>query len=236
MAAPCTALSPTPPQPITTTSLPTSIRAVLVTAPKPVITPHPSRAALVTGIDVGNRDHLRRVDERLLGERARLEPVDEGVAVGVGQRTGRVDGEAAGARHRHALRAARARAAAADQRDDHPITDGDLVDAVADRRDGPGRLVAVDGRQATAPRPVDEMDVGVADRAGLDPHLHLAGSGRGDGDLLDGERGSELTTDRSFDSVWFAHWRNVHDTVRPGPGSGRDLVPWRLRDPGSQHP
>ena len=51
--APCTTLSPTPPQPITTTLLPASMRAVLVTAPTPVITPQPSRAALAIGIVSG---------------------------------------------------------------------------------------------------------------------------------------------------------------------------------------
>ncbi len=44
-AAPCTAFSPTPPVPITTTSMPGGSAAVLTTAPKPVITPQASSEA-----------------------------------------------------------------------------------------------------------------------------------------------------------------------------------------------
>ena len=46
MAAPWTALSPTPPQPITATVLPGGTLAVLITAPTPVVTPQPISAAL----------------------------------------------------------------------------------------------------------------------------------------------------------------------------------------------
>ena len=49
-AAPCTAFRPTPPQPMTTTLLPASIRAVLVTAPTPVITAQPTRHARSSGM------------------------------------------------------------------------------------------------------------------------------------------------------------------------------------------
>ena len=50
MAAPLIADSPTPPQPITATVLPTSIFAVLMTAPKPVVTPQPMSAARSNGM------------------------------------------------------------------------------------------------------------------------------------------------------------------------------------------
>src|SRR3954469_1327848 len=42
-AAPATAPSPTPPQPITATESPRPTPPVLIAAPRPAITPHPSR-------------------------------------------------------------------------------------------------------------------------------------------------------------------------------------------------
>ena len=48
--APCTQLSPTPPQPMTTTLAPGSTFAVLTTAPTPVMTEQPTRLALSSGM------------------------------------------------------------------------------------------------------------------------------------------------------------------------------------------
>ena len=50
MAAPCTTFSPTPPQPNTTTTEPGLTRAVLNTAPTPVVTAQPTRAARSSGM------------------------------------------------------------------------------------------------------------------------------------------------------------------------------------------
>jgi hypothetical protein len=50
---PCTAFSPTPPQPNTASDSPASTRAVLSTAPTPVITEQPISAALSSGIASG---------------------------------------------------------------------------------------------------------------------------------------------------------------------------------------
>ena len=50
IAAPLIAESPTPPQPITATVEPTSTLAVLITAPKPVVTPQPISAARSSGM------------------------------------------------------------------------------------------------------------------------------------------------------------------------------------------
>ena len=50
MAAPLTHDSPTPPQPTTATVLPGSTLAVWNTAPTPVITPQPTRAARSSGM------------------------------------------------------------------------------------------------------------------------------------------------------------------------------------------
>ena len=48
--APCSAESPTPPQPITATLLPGAICAVLSAAPTPVVTPQPISAACSSGM------------------------------------------------------------------------------------------------------------------------------------------------------------------------------------------
>ena len=48
-AAPSTAASPTPPQPITATESPRTTGAVLMAAPRPAITPQPSRPATMGG-------------------------------------------------------------------------------------------------------------------------------------------------------------------------------------------
>ena len=47
--APCTTDSPTPPQPTTATLAPGGTRAVLMTAPTPVVTAQPTRAATSSG-------------------------------------------------------------------------------------------------------------------------------------------------------------------------------------------
>src|SRR5699024_7916691 len=52
--APDTALSPTPPAPIITTSSPARTLAAFSTAPVPVITPQPMTAAWANGISFGN--------------------------------------------------------------------------------------------------------------------------------------------------------------------------------------
>jgi hypothetical protein len=53
MAAPCTALRPTPPVPMTTTLLPGFTLAALTTAPNPVMTAQPRSAALSRGKSCG---------------------------------------------------------------------------------------------------------------------------------------------------------------------------------------
>ena len=53
--APCSALRPTAPQPITATDAPASTRASRTAAPTPVITPQPIRQALSNGISFGTR-------------------------------------------------------------------------------------------------------------------------------------------------------------------------------------
>ena len=50
MRAPWMTLRPTPPQPKTATVLPAATRAVLMAAPTPVVTPHPTSAAWGKGM------------------------------------------------------------------------------------------------------------------------------------------------------------------------------------------
>ncbi len=53
MAAPCTLLRPTPPAPMTAAVAPGRRAAVLVTAPKPVMTPQASNDAASSGMEGG---------------------------------------------------------------------------------------------------------------------------------------------------------------------------------------
>jgi hypothetical protein len=66
--APCTAFSPTPPRPITTTLSPGRTRAVFTAAPRPVGTPQARRQALSAGTVVAHGRDLADMDHDLLGE------------------------------------------------------------------------------------------------------------------------------------------------------------------------
>ena len=68
---------PTPPQPITATVEPGSTPAVCQTAPIPVDSAHPTRAASSSGAARSTAHHLALGDEGLLGEGGRAEPSDE---------------------------------------------------------------------------------------------------------------------------------------------------------------
>src|SRR4051794_25781395 len=62
------------------------------------------------------------------------------------------------------------------------------VDPGADGLDDPRALVAEDGRAARLGRPVDRVEVRVADPAGVDAHERLAGAGRGELEIGEFER------------------------------------------------
>ena len=69
--APCTAESPTAPQPITMTVSARPIRATLSAAPTPVITPQPIRQARSNGMLVRNRDRLLVLHDAVFAEGCR---------------------------------------------------------------------------------------------------------------------------------------------------------------------
>jgi hypothetical protein len=73
----------------------------------------------------------------------------------------------------------------------------DARDAVADRLDHAGALVAQDRRPRMGVDAVDHVQVGVADAARSHPDGDLPGSGRIDLDILDAERISRLVQNRS---------------------------------------
>ena len=71
--APAIAAAPTPPQPITATESPRVTPPVLMAAPRPAITPQPSRPATAAGAGRVDLGALARVHERLLDEGADAE-------------------------------------------------------------------------------------------------------------------------------------------------------------------
>jgi hypothetical protein len=79
-------------------------------------------------------------------------------------------------------------AAGHDERGHDPLADGDVVDAVADRRDRSRHLVAEHARHRERHRAVVHVQVGVADAARRDAHEHLARARLGVAQLLDPER------------------------------------------------
>ena len=76
-------LSPTPPQPMTTTLDPALTLAVLTTAPMPVSTPQAISAALSSLHVLRDRHRLRGVDHDVLGEGAGPQAVGDRLAGGV---------------------------------------------------------------------------------------------------------------------------------------------------------
>ena len=68
MRAPWMAAIPTPPQPITHTDEPGRMRAVLIAAPTPVVTPQPISATTSSGISGSTFDHRVFGDDHLFGE------------------------------------------------------------------------------------------------------------------------------------------------------------------------
>ena len=70
MAAPCTALMPTPPQPTMTTVSPGCTSAAYVAEPQPVVTPQPTSAALSRGMSSSILMQLASLHDRVRRERA----------------------------------------------------------------------------------------------------------------------------------------------------------------------
>ena len=72
--------------------------------------------------------------------------------------------------------------------EDHVVAGGDVGDALADRLDGAGGLVAQQEGEVVVDPALLVVQVGVADAARLDPYDGLAGAGIGDDDRLDPHR------------------------------------------------
>ena len=142
---------------------------------------------------VGDRDDLRGVDHRVFRKRAGPQAVADLRAVVRGAKWALlVQGKSGLAGSGMALLAAGASTAGAHQRHHDGVADFHAADVFANLVDDARGLVAVDGRQLTAPGPLRVVDVRMTDRAGLDPDLHLAARRRREFDFLERERSSEF--------------------------------------------
>jgi hypothetical protein len=167
--APRTTLSPTPPTPNTATVLPGRTRAVLITAPTPVITPQPTRAATARGTSPGigitafswttvypwKHDVVRKWWRPVLGEAQR--PVGHGPG---GAGPGRVLAERGPADGAGGTAPARR-----PPHQDHAIAGPDRRDALAGALDDTGSLVPQHDGQGDRPLAAD----GPAPRSGTRP-------------------------------------------------------------------
>ncbi|PAV92719.1 hypothetical protein WR25_21442 [Diploscapter pachys] len=79
----------------------------------------------------------------------------------------------------------------------HPVAFLDMLDALADRRDIADALMPRDEGRVGLDRPValGGVQVGVADARRLDRDLDQAVADLGNGDFIDGERGTEFADD-----------------------------------------
>src|SRR5690606_27131586 len=140
---------------------------------------------------------LALVDDDALGEGRAVQALVNRAAVGKGEH-GRHGGRR-GAERRAAGGAGGAGAAGADECHEYPVALGIAGDSRTGAADMAGGFVAVDGRQIAAPAAVDVGDVGMADRAGSERHLDLAGAGRAQAHRLDAERLAEGLADGGAD-------------------------------------
>ena len=142
-------------------------------------------------------DHgLRGVDHDLLGEGGGAQAVGQRLAVEPVQGAPGVQREPRLARHGCAPAAGETAPAGPDQRHDDVIADPETADALSNLGDHPRGLVSVDRGQRPAPAALGVDDVTVADRARGDLDPELAGTGRVQDDVLDGQRLAERPTDR----------------------------------------
>ena len=184
---------------------------VLSAAPRPAITPQPSRPAAVGGAAGSTFVHCPACDERLVGERADSERRRQRRAVAQRHLLRRVvRGEAVPG---SAAQAGPARAAHRPPVEDDEVAGRDVGDAVADRLDDAGGLVAEQEREVVVDPALAVVQVGVAHAAGLHRDHRLAGAGVGhqhrgefDGRVL-------LPGDNALDSLHSGDRR--HETASP---------------------
>ena len=196
--APWITARPTPPQPMTATDEPSCTGVAQSAAPAPVEKPQAIRHACSAGSSSGIfTAHASCTITR---------------SANVPQRSTRIQHGAVGGAVHAALRAqivraatripALARATGISARrtpgDHDPIAGLDGRDTLADLFDDASALVAEQDREPHAP-PVrlDDVQVGVADAARLDPHLHLVRPGRVERDLLNRRPHAGLCVDEA---------------------------------------
>ena len=155
-------------------------------------------AGLVERQRVRHLDRARLVHDHAVGERAaaqhRAEPRVVGGAVHPAADAQVVRAAARVAATARATRVAARRA----PRDDDAVAGCDTGDAFADLLDDARALVPEQDREAHAPAAgLDDVQVGVADAARLDPHLHLARADGLERDLLDRRPRARLGEDEA---------------------------------------
>ena len=185
---------PTPPRPITATLAPAGTAAVLSTAPTPVETQQPMSAATAGSTPSGSGMAAAAGHDRRLGHRAdpavrqhRLAGRRSVSAVAPSGSRCRNDGDVrAGPRPAGPARPAGAARDEPRQRD--RLADAQRPHARPDRLHHAGALVAHHHRRRSRPLAVADVQVGVADARGQDPHPDLAGARFGELEVLDGGR------------------------------------------------
>ena len=198
--APAIAASPTPPQPITATESPRETLPVFTAAPRPAITPQPSRP---DHRRVGVRIDLRAlpfVHKGLLGERADAERRGQLRAVGQRHRLAGIEGVEAVPRPAAAARPAVAAHRSPVQHDE--VADLDMGDRASCRLDDACRLMAEQERELVVDAAVTVGQVGVAHPARLNPHDHIVRAGIRDGDVDELDRGTLAAGDDTLNLLW----------------------------------
>ena len=171
---------------MTATLLPRVTAPVLIAAPMPAITPQPSSPTAAGSADGSTLVHwpewtsVFSMNAPMPSAGRQLGAVLERHLLG-----GVVGGEAV---PRLAAQAGPAVAADRAPVEDHEVARRDVGDALADRLDDAGRLVAEQERELVVDAALAVVQVGVADPAGLHLHHGLARAGVGDVDGLDRDR------------------------------------------------
>ena len=192
---------PTPPSPITATVAPAGTSAVLRTAPTPVETQQPMSAATAGSTPSGSGIAAASGTTVVAGHRA--DPaVRQHRLAGERRERGRAVREPVPERGRHRTRpgpagqAPSTGAARHQPRQRDGLTDPQRPHARPDRVHDPGALVAHHDRRRSRPLAVPDVQVGVADAGGQDPHPDLAGPRLGRLERLDGDRAGRASGGR----------------------------------------
>ena len=138
---------------------------------------------------MGDAPQFDRMAEQLVDDLATLSPETASFLGLTRYDHASSDLSASGFARREAVgRARRAMAAPRQEHQHHPLTHGQVVDALTDPLDDPGGLVAEQHRHRPHPVAVDHRQVGVADAGRLDSDHDLAASRRRQVEFGDGDR------------------------------------------------